>query len=51
MIVELIDAGELQTEVGQVLWLNEARKGHEMLQGAPPRRGKIVIKNRWAENS
>jgi NADPH:quinone reductase-like Zn-dependent oxidoreductase len=51
MIAELIDAGELQTEVGEVLWLNEARKGHEMLEGAPHRRGKIVIKNRWAENS
>ena len=39
-----IDAGELKTEVGEVLWLDEAEKGHEMLQGAPHRRGKIVIK-------
>jgi NADPH:quinone reductase-like Zn-dependent oxidoreductase len=39
-----IDAGELKTEVGEVLWLDEAKKGHEMLQGAPHRRGKIVIK-------
>jgi len=43
-IAELIDAGELKTEVGEVLWLNEARQGHQMLEGAPHRRGKIVIK-------
>ncbi|HEY3305869.1 MAG TPA: NADP-dependent oxidoreductase [Candidatus Binatia bacterium] len=43
-IAALIDAGELKTEVGEVLWLEEARKGHEMLEGAPHRRGKIVIK-------
>jgi hypothetical protein len=30
--------------VGEVLWLDEARKAHEMLEGAPHRRGKIVIK-------
>jgi len=44
MIREMIDAGALQSEVGEVLWLDEARKGHEMLEGAPHRRGKIVIK-------
>jgi NADPH:quinone reductase-like Zn-dependent oxidoreductase len=43
-IAELIDAGELKTEVGEVLWLDEARQGHQMLEGAPHRRGKIVIK-------
>jgi NADPH:quinone reductase-like Zn-dependent oxidoreductase len=43
-IAELLSAGELKTEVGEVLWLDEARKGHEMLEGAPHRRGKIVIK-------
>ncbi len=43
-IAELIDAGKLKTEVGEVLWLDEARQGHEMLEGAPHRRGKIVIK-------
>jgi NADPH:quinone reductase-like Zn-dependent oxidoreductase len=43
-IAGLIDAGELKTEVGEVLWLDEARKGHAMLEGAPHRRGKIVIK-------
>lgn len=43
-IAELIDAGKLKTEVGEVLWLYEARQAHEMLEGAPHRRGKIVIK-------
>jgi NADPH:quinone reductase-like Zn-dependent oxidoreductase len=43
-IAAMIDAGELKTEVGEVLWLDEARKGHLMLAGAPHRRGKIVIK-------
>ena len=43
-IGEMIDAGTLQSEVGEVLWLDEARKGHEMLEGMPHRRGKIVIK-------
>jgi NADPH:quinone reductase-like Zn-dependent oxidoreductase len=42
-IAELIDAGRLKTEVGEVLWLDEARQAHEMLEGAPHRRGKIVI--------
>ena len=44
MIGEMLDAGALQSEVGEVLWLDEARRGHEMLEGAPHRRGKIVIK-------
>ena len=44
MIGEMIDAGTLQSEVGEVLWLDEACKGHEMLEGAPHRCGKIVIK-------
>ena len=44
IIGEMIDAGMLQSEVGEVLWLDEARRGHEMLEGAPHRRGKIVIK-------
>ena len=43
-IAELINTGQLKTEVGEVLWLDEARRGHEMLEGAPHRRGKIVIK-------
>jgi NADPH:quinone reductase-like Zn-dependent oxidoreductase len=43
-IGEMIDGGTLQSEVGEVLWLDEARRGHEMLEGAPHRRGKIVLK-------
>ena len=43
-IAELIDAGRLKTEVGEVLWLDEARRAHEMLEGAPHRRGKIILK-------
>lgn len=43
-IARLIDAGELKTQVGEVLGLDEARQGHEMLEGAPHQRGKIVIK-------
>jgi len=44
MIGVMIEAGTLQSEVGEVLWLDEARRGHEMLEGMPHRRGKIVIK-------
>jgi NADPH:quinone reductase-like Zn-dependent oxidoreductase len=47
-IAELIDAGRLKTHVGEVLWLDEARQAHEMLEGAPHRRGKIVIKTQRA---
>jgi NADPH:quinone reductase-like Zn-dependent oxidoreductase len=43
-IAQMIDAGELKTEVGEVLWLDEARQGHEMFEGARRRRGKIVLK-------
>ena len=43
-IAELIDANQLKTEVGEVLWLDEARQGHRMVEGAQHRRGKIVIK-------
>ena len=43
-IAELIDAGRLKTEVGEVLWLDEAWRAHEMLEGAPHRRGKIILK-------
>jgi len=47
-IAELIDAARLKTQVGEVLWLDEARQAHEMLEGAPHRRGKIVIKTQRA---
>jgi NADPH:quinone reductase-like Zn-dependent oxidoreductase len=39
----LLDSRKLATEVGTVLPLEEARKAHEMLAGAPHKRGKIVL--------
>ena len=44
IISKLFDSGELQTSVGSVLPLNEVRTTHEMLAGAPHKRGKIVLK-------
>ena len=43
-ITELFDSGRLVTNVGTVLPLEEARIAHEMLGGAPHKRGKIVLK-------
>ena len=42
-ITELFDCGKLLTDVGTVLPLEKARTAHEMLGGAPHRRGKIVL--------
>ncbi len=42
-IAELFDSGKLVTYVGTVLPLEEARIAHEMLGGAPHKRGKIVL--------
>jgi NADPH:quinone reductase-like Zn-dependent oxidoreductase len=42
-ITELFDSRKLFTDVGTVLPLEEARIAHEMLGGAPHRRGKIVL--------
>lgn len=42
-ITELFDNGKLVTDVGTVLPLAEARVAHEMLAGAPHKRGKIVL--------
>ena len=42
-IAELFDSEKLFTDVGTVLPLEEARIAHEMLAGAPHRRGKIVL--------
>ena len=42
-ITELFDSGKLVTDVGTVLPLEEARVAHEMLGGAPHKRGKIVL--------
>ena len=43
-ITELFDRGKLVSNVGTVLLLEEARIAHEMLGGAPHKRGKIVLR-------
>jgi NADPH:quinone reductase-like Zn-dependent oxidoreductase len=42
-ITERFDSGRLVTHVGAVLPLEEVRIAHEMLGGAPHKRGKIVL--------
>jgi NADPH:quinone reductase-like Zn-dependent oxidoreductase len=42
-ITEMFDSGRLVADVGTVLPLEEARAAHEMLGGAPHKRGKIVL--------
>jgi NADPH:quinone reductase-like Zn-dependent oxidoreductase len=42
-ITQLFDSQKLVTDVGTVLLLEEARTAHEMLGGAPHKRGKIVL--------
>src|SRR5438445_5897247 len=43
-ITELFESGKLVTDVGTVLSLEDARAAHEMLGGAPHKRGKIVLR-------
>lgn len=43
-ISELLDRGKLLPQVGTVLPLAEVRTAHEMLAGAPHKRGKIVLR-------
>ena len=43
-ITELFDSGKLVTDVGTALPLEQARVAHEMLGGAPHKRGKIVLR-------
>jgi NADPH:quinone reductase-like Zn-dependent oxidoreductase len=43
-LAALIEAGELTTNVGDVLPLADARTAHEMLAGKPHKRGKIVLR-------
>ena len=43
-ITQQIDSRNLTVEVGEVLDLSEARLAHRMLEGAPHRRGKIVLR-------
>jgi hypothetical protein len=42
-LTELFDGGKLSLRVGSVLPLKEASVAHEMLGGAPHKRGKIVL--------
>ena len=42
-LARLLDDRKLTAEVGSVLPFEEARKAHEMLAGAPHKRGKIVL--------
>jgi NADPH:quinone reductase-like Zn-dependent oxidoreductase len=42
-ITELFESAKLVTDVGTVLPLEDARIAHEMLDGAPHKRGKIVL--------
>ncbi len=42
-ITDLFDQGKLIARVGSVLPLEQARLAHEMLAGAPHKRGKIVL--------
>jgi len=41
-LTELLDGRKLVTDVGTVLPLQKVRTAHEMLGGAPHKRGKIV---------
>jgi NADPH:quinone reductase-like Zn-dependent oxidoreductase len=42
-LTTLFDSGKLVAEVGTVLPLEQARTAHQMLAGAPHKRGKIVL--------
>jgi len=42
-LTSLFDRGELKPQVGSVVPLEEARLAHQMLDGAPHARGKIVL--------
>jgi len=42
-IADLLDSGQLTTNVGEVLPLAEARMAHAMLAGKPHKRGKIIL--------
>ena len=43
MLSKLFDSEKLVSQVGSVLPLEQARSAHEMLAGAPHKRGKIVL--------
>jgi NADPH:quinone reductase-like Zn-dependent oxidoreductase len=39
----MFEAGKLSTQLDSVLLLEQVRAAHEMLAGAPHKRGKIVL--------
>ena len=43
-LTEAFESGRLTARVGSVLALDEARAAHEMLAGAPHKKGKIVLR-------
>jgi NADPH:quinone reductase-like Zn-dependent oxidoreductase len=50
ILTDLFENGKLSPNVGSVLPLEEARVAHEMLAGAPHKRGKIVLSVDTFEN-
>jgi len=48
-LAKLLDGQKVTVKVGTVLPLEEARRGHEMLAGAPHKRGKIVLTTHGAQ--
>jgi NADPH:quinone reductase-like Zn-dependent oxidoreductase len=45
-LTEMFESGKITTRVGSVLPLEQARRAHEMLAGAPHARGKIMLEIR-----
>jgi NADPH:quinone reductase-like Zn-dependent oxidoreductase len=43
VLSKLFDSGELSSDVGTVLPFADVRRAHEMLAGAPHKRGKILL--------
>src|SRR5207253_607913 len=43
VLTEMFESGKISARVGSVLPLEEARRAHEMLAGAPHQPGKIVL--------
>ena len=44
LLSEMFDSGKLHVQVGSVLPFEDARTAHQMLAGAPHKRGKIVLR-------
>jgi NADPH:quinone reductase-like Zn-dependent oxidoreductase len=50
LLSEMFDSGKLGAQVGSVLSLEDVRSAHQMLAGAPHKRGKILLRIRWPGN-